>query len=134
MMASLIHTNRESTTIAADPVSGLASSSSASDSRPPSKRSRRQFTLDESFRPKLKDPDELETDDEDENENARGGKGRGVARGPTATLVVAPVSLMDQWKGELLRSAKKGSLNVFGESFSLVQPSSISTDVSSSRL
>lgn len=34
-------------------------------------------------------------------------------RGPSATLIVAPTSLLSQWHDELLRSSKPGTLKVF---------------------
>lgn len=129
MMASLIHTNRE----ASDPVDTTAddptfrpSSPSASTSR---RRTRRQLTLDTSFRPVKKAAVDLDpsSDDEDPVFDAQEwGKGKEKSKngkeaarrdydGPTTTLVVAPVSLLHQWESELKKSAKKGSLRVFRE-------------------
>jgi hypothetical protein len=116
MMASLIHTNRDSTDLPIFPddlTDSTQAAQSAADEPSSSKRVRRQLTLDSSFRPKKVD---LSDEDEDEEENSDDERPRrrktNKKKGPTATLVVCPVSLLHQWKDELDRSAKKGSLRV----------------------
>lgn len=132
MVAALIHTNRSAMepapTDAYDPPFKTSKSSSpeVTTSR---RRTRRQLTLDTSFRPVAKkqavesDADSDDGDDDpafDEAEYEVGkARSKGKAKaydGPTATLVVAPVSLLHQWESELKKSAKKNSLRVFSES------------------
>ena len=133
MMASLIHTNREATNPTdTDDDATFRSSKKKVDSSSPEpsssrRRSRRQLTLDTSFRPIKKQAVEEPSSDGEEDElfdaeEWEEGKGKGKGRkrsydGPTATLVVAPVSLLHQWESELKKSAKKNSLRVFSECF-----------------
>jgi DNA repair protein RAD5 len=46
------------------------------------------------------------------NDNFRVAKGRLASKYPTATLVVAPTSLLSQWSEELERSSMPGTLKV----------------------
>jgi len=132
MMASLIHTNREATDpIDTDDDATFRSSKKKSDSSSPEpstsrRRTRRQLTLDTSFRPVKKQAVEEPSSDGEEDElfdaeEWEEGKSKGKGRrkreydGPTATLVVAPVSLLHQWESELKKSAKRKSLRVFSE-------------------
>ncbi|KAL7413539.1 SNF2 family N-terminal domain-containing protein [Mrakia frigida] len=130
MMASLIHTNREATDPTDDGDDATFRStkkndrnSSSPEASSPRRRSRRQLTLDTSFRPvkkQLKEEEPSSDGEEDElfdaeesEEGKRKGKGRRrTYDGPSATLVVAPVSLLHQWESELKKSAKKNSLRV----------------------
>lgn len=61
-----------------------AHSSSTSKNRP-------QLTLDKSFRPKMR-------------------RSSSPERGPSATLIIAPVSLLGQWRSEITRCSVNGSL------------------------
>lgn len=136
-MASLIHTNREATDPTDDGDDATFRStkkndrnSSSPEASSPRRRSRRQLTLDTSFRPvkkQLKEEEPSSDGEEDElfdAEESEEGKGKGKGRrrtydGPSATLVVAPVSLLHQWESELKKSAKKNSLRVISESIPL---------------
>jgi hypothetical protein len=140
MVAALIHTNRSATepepsTYADDP-SYKASKSQSPEVTTSRRRTRRQLTLDTSFRPVAKkqavesSDQESEDGEEDpafdaadyeEGQERSKGKGKGNRyEGPTATLVVAPVSLLHQWESELKKSAKKNSLRMFSQYQSVV--------------
>lgn len=103
MMASLIHTNRESTNINTSPenIDSKPSSFKAAAAVPPRRKPRRQLTLDTSFRPV-----KVETIERDIEI---------IEDKPTTTLVVCPVSLLNQWESELLKSAAANSLSVFSK-------------------
>lgn len=132
MVAALIHTNRSAIEPIPDPAYDPPSKRSKSpEVTTTRRRTRRQLTLDTSFRPIAKrqavESSDVESEDDEEDpafdaadyEEGKERKGKGKAskyEGPTATLVVAPVSLMHQWESELKKSAKKNSLRVFSES------------------
>ncbi|CED83674.1 dna repair protein rad5 [Phaffia rhodozyma] len=115
-MASLIHTNRFSNAI----LPASKDETPPSPTAPPStaaRRSRRRLIFDSSFRVKK----EVESIDEDEDDSPSGQMDESAddmaeqqeraEGGPYVTLVVCPVSLMNQWQDELKRSARKKTLN-----------------------
>lgn len=127
MMASLIHMNRYSTrkAPAANPSSSpvCKRDSSPAPQGPLAKKPRQRLHLDTSFRPiKSKANSDVKSesgDEEDEGEEEKADDvdfRPGSEDGPHATLVVCPVSLMDQWKSELERSSTKKSMRVYSES------------------
>src|SRR5260370_18628891 len=79
MLASLIHTNR-----GPEPVS---------DTRGEGSTSKAKLKLDSAFRPKA----ELSAD-----------ATAAAVEGPSCTLIVAPVSLLSQWRSELVRFRENG--------------------------
>lgn len=126
MMAALIHKNRFSTrqAPAADsPSSPVAKrDSSPAPQSPLAKKPRQRLHLDTSFRPiKSKANSDVKResgDEEDEGEEEKADDldfRPGSEDGPHTTLVVCPVSLMDQWKSELERSSTKKSMRVYSE-------------------